>query len=144
MVQLTPPIATLVIDWRTADARCGNIRLPNLPASDIWQVLSAGRRRPSSCGTIFANFVLGAGQMRSAEEGVKAVFNQILTRFHGILLHLDRKRGHHKRGLFVEGISRMVRFLFVSTVWLFSKFSRISRKWTSLKRPLFQLRDPFL
>ena len=69
------------------------------------------------------------------------------------------KRGHYQRGLLTGGLSRIsniTRFsrkswdssLF-STVWGFSrisrislKFSRISRKWTFLKRPLFQ-KTPF-
>ena len=69
------------------------------------------------------------------------------------------KRGHHERGFFTGGISRISKIsrfsrisrkwsdspLF-STVWGFSKiskiskFSRISRKWTFRKRPLFRSR----
>ena len=62
--------------------------------------------------------------------------------------HGTGKRGHCKMGLFTGGISRISKIsgfsrisrkrpdspLF-STVW---EFSRISRKWTFLKRPLFQ------
>ena len=68
----------------------------------------------------------------------------------------DRK-GHYERGLFTGGISRISKFSkfsrisgkwsdspFFSTVWGFSKICRISqffstiyRKWTLLKRPLF-------
>ena len=58
------------------------------------------------------------------------------------------KRGHHERGLFTGGISRISRISrrwsdspLCSRVWGFSrisKFSRISRKWVFLKRPLLQ------
>ena len=60
------------------------------------------------------------------------------------------KRGHYERGLFTGGISKISRIsrklsdspLF-STVWGFSiisRFSRNSRKWTFLKRPLVRTR----
>ena len=69
---------------------------------------------------------------------------------------LTGRRGHHKRGLFTGGISRISKFARISrewsdsplfsTVWAFSKISRISklsrknsRKWSFLKGPLFPL-----
>ena len=72
------------------------------------------------------------------------------------------KRGHYERGLFtggISGISRISKFSRISRKWsdspLFSTMwggsletleslesSRISRKWTFLKRPLFQ-KTPF-
>ena len=68
------------------------------------------------------------------------------------------KKGHYERGLFTGGISRISKISrisrewsdspFFSRVWRlsriskFSIFSKISRKWTFLKRPLFQ-KTPF-